>query len=408
MKTIRLLFVNFALLLAGCSEPGPPSYPPGSFGSEVAFLSEHTDVVVLSNASGSAQVALVPSMQGRIMTSTLGGPSGLSLGWINHELIASGDTLPHINPYGGEDRFWLGPEGGQFAIFFKPGDPFDFDHWFTPAPIDTEPFELVSSSDSQAVFKKSASFLNYSGTEFEVEIDRRVRMLDRTEAQDHLDVDIAESVQMVAFESDNTILNSGEAAWTPESGLLSIWILGMFNPSPSTTVVIPFVTGDSTQLGPIVNDAYFGKVPDDRLVIGDGVLYFKGDGEYRGKIGLSPERAKSILGSYDAENEVLTIAQFSKPVGASRYVNSMWELQEEPYGGDVSNSYNDGPLEGGAKGLGPFYELETSSPAAALAPGETQGHIHRTFHFHGPRETLSEIARSTLGVTLAEIENGLP
>ena len=27
----------------------------------------------------------------------------------------------HIYVFGGEERFWLGPEGGQFAIFFAPG-----------------------------------------------------------------------------------------------------------------------------------------------------------------------------------------------------------------------------------------------------------------------------------------------
>ena len=30
-----------------------------------------------------------------------------------------------MNVFGGEDRFWLGPEGGQFALYFKAGDPFD-------------------------------------------------------------------------------------------------------------------------------------------------------------------------------------------------------------------------------------------------------------------------------------------
>ena len=37
-----------------------------------------------------------------------------------------------MNVFGGEDRFWLGPEGGQFALYFKPGDPFDLDHWQVP------------------------------------------------------------------------------------------------------------------------------------------------------------------------------------------------------------------------------------------------------------------------------------
>ncbi|HUF10023.1 MAG TPA: DUF6786 family protein, partial [Rhodothermales bacterium] len=55
------------------------------------------------------------------------------------------------------------------------------------------------------------------------------------------------------------------------------------------------------------------------------------------------------------------------------------------------------------KGLGPFYELETSSPAAALAPGEELTHVHRTFHFQGPEGALDSIARHTLGVSLQRI-----
>jgi hypothetical protein len=35
-------------------------------------------------------------------------------GWINRKLIASRKIQPHINVFGGEDRFWIGPEGGQF------------------------------------------------------------------------------------------------------------------------------------------------------------------------------------------------------------------------------------------------------------------------------------------------------
>jgi hypothetical protein len=79
-------------------------------------------------------------------------------------------------------------------------------------------------------------------------------------------------------------------------------------------------------------------------------------------------------------------------------------LQDEPYKGDVVNSYNDGPAEPGAEPLGPFYELETSSPAAALKPGETILHIHRTFHLQGSEASLSPIAESLLGVTIDEIK----
>jgi len=159
----------------------------------------------------------------------------------------------------------------------------------------------------------------------------------------------------------------------------------------------------------VVNDTYFGKVPAERLVIKDGVIFFSGDGRYRSKIGLSPQRAKNVAGSYDAGHGVLTIVQYSKPEGAADYVNSMWQkVQDKPFQGDVVNSYNDGPASPGAKPMGPFYELETSSPAAALTPGGSILHTHRTFHFVGEESHLDAIAKAVLGVGVAQIKVALP
>ena len=177
----------------------------------------------------------------------------------------------------------------------------------------------------------------------------------------------------------------------------------MFTPSPTTTIAIPFVDGPEAALGPVVNDAYFGKVPADRLVIRPPLIFFRGDGRYRSKIGLSPSRAMPLAGSYDPQARTLTLVQYSRPAGASRYVNSMWEIQKAPYSGDVINSYNDGPPAPGKPPLGPFYELETSSPALSLAPGERYVHLHRTFHFVGAESDLDALARATLKVPLATI-----
>ena len=378
-----------------------------TFGQDVAFLKKHTDVVILSDASGNRQVAVSPKLQGRVLTSSAEGMDGPSFGWINYELIASGKIAQHINVYGGEDRFWIGPEGGQFSVFFKKGVPFDLEHWFTPAPIDTEPFELVSKTTNRIILKKDMQLQNYSDTIFNLRVDREVRILEKDEASKALGITPAKTVKMVAFESINKMTNTGTKAWEKDTGLLSIWILGMFNPSPATTVIVPFKPGPQDKLGPIVNDAYFGKIPADRLVIKEGVLFFKGDGQYRSKIGLSPQRAKSVLGSFDAVNKVLTIVQYNKPEAVVDYVNSMWQIQQHPYRGDVVNSYNDGPAEPGAKPLGPFYELETSSPAAALKPGETISHVHRTFHLQGPEADLNPVAKAILGVTIAEIKSAL-
>jgi hypothetical protein len=81
----------------------------------------------------------------------------------------------------------------------------------------------------------------------------------------------------------------------------------------------------------------------------------------------------------------------------------MWEISDAPYGGDVANSYNDGPPAPGALPLGPFYELESSSPAAKLAAGASLTHVHRTFHFRGPEAELDRVAKKALGVSIADI-----
>ena len=87
------------------------------------------------------------------------------------------------------------------------------------------------------------------------------------------------------------------------------------------------------------------------------------------------------------------------------FVNSTWKFQEKPYSGDVINSYNDGSPEPGKPPLGPFYELETSSPAAALKPGETLKHVQRTFHIQGSEQDLDALAKQLLGVSLDAIKS---
>ncbi|MEE9316288.1 MAG: DUF6786 family protein, partial [bacterium] len=65
----------------------------------------------------------------------------------------------------------------------------------------------------------------------------------------------------------------------------------------------------------------------------------------------------------------------------------------------------DGPVEPGGKPLGPFYELETSSPGKELEPNESIYHVHRTIHLQGSEKDLDKITRNTLGVTLEEVKN---
>jgi hypothetical protein len=378
-----------------------------SFGDDAAFLKSHTELIVLSDEKGLAKVAVAPAWQGRVMTSTAGADAGPSFGWINRELIASGKLLPHMNAFGGEDRFWMGPEGGQFSVFFAKGTKFELADWFTPAAFDTLPFKVVGQTMNWARFTSEFALTNYSGTRFEVAVKREVRLLGTGAAWRKLGVKPSGEVSLVAYETDNKITNAGKNAWKKDTGLLSIWILGMFTHSPAATIVVPIKSGPESELGVKVTSDYFGSIPPERLVVKDDVIYLSADGKFRSKIGINPKRSKGVVGSYDADNKVLTVVQFNVPAGVTDYVNSLWKLQDNPYGGDASNCYNDGPPSPGAKPLGPFYELESSSPAAALAPGKSLSHIHRTMHLSGPESALDGVARATLGVSLADIKAAL-
>ena len=407
LKILRTVSAALACLaMVGCKAEAPTTETPAAqakmtpFQSDLALLSQHTKIVVLTDARGAAQVAVAPAYQGRVMTSTTGGSDSPSFGWLGRGAIASATRQPHMNVFGGEDRFWLGPEGGQYSLYFKKGDPFDLDHWQVPDAFDWGAWDISSQSQTSITFRKHMSLVNYSSTAFDINVERTVRLLPDAEIASLLGTVPASDLGVVAYESSNTVTNAGRNAWTQVSGLVSIWILGQLTPSDSTTIALPF---NASGTGPIVNDAYFGKVPADRLVIKEPMIYFRADGQYRSKIGLPASRALPLVGSYDAAGQVLTLVQYSRPTDANQYVNSMWEIQREPYSGDVVNSYNDGPPAPGKPPLGPFYELETSSPALSLGPGEHYTHVHRTFHFVGPDADLDRLAQATLKVRIADI-----
>ena len=385
-----------------------------NYAEDAGLLAENTELIELT-AGGEARIAVAPQYQGRVMTSTLAGPKGRSFGWVNADFIAAGADDLVFNNYGGEDRFWLGPEAGQFGLWFAPGDPFDLDHWKTPAGLNSGAFEITSRRESSVSLAARFDVTNYAGTTFrcavkrtnrpEVEADAPDAALGAGDAAAVLGADVPQDAAMVAFESHNVLANVGASAWAPEGGLLSIWILGMFKPLAAGKVIVPFVAGDQASLGPAATTDYFGPIPPDRCRLGSDHLLLACDGRFRSKIGISPARAKNVLGSYDPDAGVLTILQFNLPPNAADlpYVNSLWEIQQRPFAGDAVNSYNDGEPQPGAGQLGPFYEMETSSPAVQLPAGASITHIHRTFHFAAPRDDLAKLARNTLGIDLSEI-----
>ena len=405
-NSFKLILFSSVVLVACGQNTGTATtsgtFAKGTYGYDAAFLKAHTkNVFELQDETGQSKILLSADFQGRVVTSTASGDSGNSFGWMNYDLIASGEKKKQFNPFGGEERFWLGPEGGQYALYFNEGDSFNIKYWQVPAIIDTVAYDVSQSDKSEVVFTKNASLKNYAGTSFDLSITRKIKLLGKDALENKLKTPIPAGVQFVAFETDNQIKNTGSNEWKKENGLLSIWLLGMFSPTAETKVVIPFSPVANAKS--FITDNYFGKVAADRLLVKDSILYFRCDGNARGKIGLSPVIAKPIAGSFDFKKNVLTIL-IPEVDKTGDYVNSKWEMQKEPYRGDVINSYNDGQMADG-KQLGPFYEIESSSSVKELKPGDAQTYHQTTCHFQGDYNALKELAKNLLGVDLDDLKN---
>lgn len=397
--------IVFSILVAGCqggndgqsddeqSDSTDTGKVTNTFGDDVNFLKRWDQgLVVLGNEN--ARIVVSPRYQGKVFTSTADGEAGKSFGWINYSAFDK-DADPHMNAYGGEDRLWLGPEGGPFSLYFAPGTEMVFDNWHTPAPIDTEEWQLVSSSAKDAEMSKSMELKNYAGTLLKLDINRKVQLLNVPEIEQLLAISLGDDVKPVGFKTTNTLKNTSDISWDQKTGAPCMWNLDMFTPSPETVILIPY---DSSAQGKVATTDYFGEISSDRIKMENGVLYFKADGLSRGKLGIPPNRVKPVAGSYAADEGVLTITLFDIDKNAI-YLNQEWTTTKDPFSGDVMNAYNDGPLADGSQ-MGPFYEVESVSPAAFLKPGGEIVHKHSVFHFTGDKASLNTIAEKVLGVSL--------
>ena len=400
------LSLGLATLLFAMDAPMAQAAPVENYGKVRDFLIAHTKVIELAGENGE-RVAICPEYQGRVMTSTCGDLQGRSHGWVNKAFIEANVGDRHFNNFGGEDRLWLGPEGGPYSLFFAPGAEQKLANWYTPPGLNEGAFKVVSGKDEPHYkLARQVRLLNAARTQFDLEVVREIHLqkphhFGKLFGADAQELITGGKLKMVGFQTINTVINRG-APMTREKGLVSVWSLGQFPAGPRTAIILPYTGGDDTNNGPIVNADYFGRVPADRLRINSQAIWFTGDGQYRSKIGVPQNRAKPIAGSIDLQNGVLTLIHFSMPPEptAFGYVNNMWGPQKDPYRGDVFNSYNDGPPEPGKTAMGGFYELESLSPGAQLPQGKSIVHTQTTFHIEGDTPSLARVAKAALGVDI--------
>jgi len=298
------------------SRAAEPASRYGSYQSDVDFLKKHTAVIELADDSGKARVAICPAYQGRVMTSTCTGPGGPSFGWLNRDFIESGKQDDVFNNYGGEDRFWLAPEAGQFALFFKPGAEQKVANWYTQPGLNEGAFAAATPTEPGLLLGHHLKLTNASNTQFELDVERGIRRLEMPQLGELLGAEAESALRnsrasWVAFWTKNKVINRGEP-FTKQTGLVSIWSLGQFRPGPKTVIILPYAPGGDI-LGPVVTPDYFGPVPDERLKVTEQAVLFLGDGKFRAKLGISPKRARPTIGSYDFDAGVLTLVNFTLP-----------------------------------------------------------------------------------------------
>ncbi|AWB65249.1 hypothetical protein C2869_01770 [Saccharobesus litoralis] len=369
---------------------------PLNFEQEVMLLQQQYNPVVLSE--GKRQLIVLPELQGRVMTSTAKGNTSQSIGWINYEYLSK----PHHDNnaiIGGADRLWFGPDASRFSLFFEPGVETTGENIRVQDAMSTVGFETTKQTQTHISMQQALTLINYQGFTFEFELEREVTLLSKTQTEQQLDIDIPPTIDFVSYATSTKVTNTSHQDWSKQTGLFSIWDLGAFHPSNSTTVVIP-MTQNLDQA-----TWYFSDVVDSHTRIKDKVVYYKADAKYMNKIGIPPQHTLPLFGSYDASRNLLTIITFamSKEPHAS-YVNATWDFSADPYAGEIINVFNDGPNEQGIP-FGPFYEMETSSQGLELKQGQSHSHRHSTYHFIGEENQLNLLSSQLLGVDISMIKS---
>ncbi|MDR2058275.1 MAG: hypothetical protein LBP83_08390 [Dysgonamonadaceae bacterium] len=374
----------------------------GTFGYDLKYLAGKDSIILLSSLDGQAQVIVSPKYQGKVFTSSAGGLEGKSLGFVNYKALEAETIDPHMNGYGGENRFWLGPEGGKYSVFFQPLAEQRYDNWHTPPPFDTESWEIAAADQKNAALKKEMEVTNYLGTRLKLQINRHISLIEPSKIEAELNIELNPEIKTVAYATHNSITNLNDFEWTEKTGTICIWILDMFIPSPRALTIIPYNEGNESERGKILTSDYFGEIPSDRLKIKNNTIYLKTDGKYRSKLGLNGKRARTLAANYDPDAQRLTLVAYDVDPDAV-YLNQEWNPEKDPLNGDAMNAYNDGPLEDGSI-MGPFLELESVSPAAFLQPAQSLSHKHSVYHFIAEENALNPLAEKLFGISIHEMK----
>lgn len=381
-KLFGCLFLIAALALsASCSKKAEPPAPVASANSMKALvdsIGDHTQKVLIGAADG-PQMLIVPELSARVIGVSFDGDKGENLMWVNSSILDG--TYWSKKPYYwnvGGYRTWIAPED----LFFLD----DKKTWFVPASLDPAPFSIVEQTASGATLEADMNLKTNTGKYYKLTMTRKLSLL--TEIPSELD-SIPSGVKYVGIGLQHSLTNRSEEVIGTDLPYICLW--NMLQANPSGTMLIPVVEGSDTT----AYREYFNPL-GDRIKLAENIISVKIDGQYRCKIGVRPDAAKSGIAFLKDNKDgsgILYLLQFPvDPKGI--YVDKPWGKKSNY--GDAIEMYNDDGKMGG------FTEVECHGPAKKLKIGETQSHTINLHIFSGKIEDLKNIGSKIYSTDLSK------
>ena len=366
---------------------------------------------VVLRGEGGRVVVVAPGLVGRVLSADFDGLDGPSNAYIVEEQFKEGmskDGHGQWNQFGGEERVQFTPNGGIHALYFSPGQPQIYQNQFMPPAVNDGRYEIIGrSADERSVsFQLKTRFVNYIGTEMDIEISRRVEVLDDCPFA----MGFGGKVECVGFESRTSPKNIGAKPLTKETGALGIWNAGNFLAGERVIAILPYRPGPVAELGDPVGTGYF------KLVCPDGVMQdnywktnkdhvlVKASGSQQTLIDMWRRRSVGRLGSVNLEDYSLTIVDYDYYPELEYYSTYYLPNDDDPFDGSTQALFILSSQDIHDYGIPLLYELESISPALFLQPGERFCHVARTWHLRGERAALAQICRRHLNAEERELE----
>ena len=363
-----------------------------------------SEPILLKGRQGRTAI-VAPKLVGRVMCAGFDGLEGKTNAFVNAEQLRKGFSSSGRggwNNFGGEERIWFAPEGGKYGLFFVPGLEQNWENYVMYEALHGLQYKVdqIDPDHQWVQFSAPAQLTNYQGQQFNLDVTRRVSVLDWCPFTN--DKSISSDTEFTGFQSETWTKNIGDQAWDKQTSPVSMWTVGQFNCREHTVVMLPFKEG---QLDDPITTEYFrshasdGKMPDNYWAVKPGCGLLKVNGDVQTKLEMRAGPCLGRLGSIDLETFELTVVEFQLYPELSYTASFLLPYEGDLLdGGAMSSFVSQGPI--GTS----IYELEACSPIMELAPGQSFLHLSRTYHIRGRREAIDKICQRYFNIDMKTLE----